>query len=61
MTLAGTVKKTYNVAFTATKVSADQMAITFMGGPDVDYVESCSAKDKTWNKNDVGVTKTVTA
>ncbi|MEM4291424.1 MAG: type IV pilin N-terminal domain-containing protein [Archaeoglobaceae archaeon] len=61
--MGSTVKRTYNVAFTATKVSANQVAITFMGGPDVEYVIECfSSKDNAkWTSTDVGVTKPISA
>ncbi|MEM1672252.1 MAG: type IV pilin N-terminal domain-containing protein [Archaeoglobaceae archaeon] len=61
--MGSTVKRTYNVAFTATKVSANEVAITFMGGPDVNYIQQCNSSigGKSWGQGDVGKTETITA
>lgn len=63
--MGSNVKRTYNVAFTATKVNASYVAITFQGGPDVEFLNETNAcyvssdTNKTWNANDIGVTKEV--
>jgi FlaG/FlaF family flagellin (archaellin) len=38
--MAGTVKKTYNVAATAYAVNSTHIAIVYVGGPDNSYVSS---------------------
>ncbi|MEM2190876.1 MAG: type IV pilin N-terminal domain-containing protein [Archaeoglobaceae archaeon] len=41
--MSGTVKRTYNVAFTVTSVDASQVVVKYMGGQDHAYVDSCVA------------------
>ncbi|MEM2086522.1 MAG: type IV pilin N-terminal domain-containing protein [Archaeoglobaceae archaeon] len=64
--MGSTVQRTYNVAFTAAMVNSTHVAITFQGGPDVMFVETCWANstntsasgfsDAEWAENDVGRT-----
>lgn len=59
--MGSSVKRTYNVAFTATKVNSTHVAITFQGGPDVDFVQYCNVTNKNvgWTNTEIGVTKSV--
>ncbi|MEM4748183.1 MAG: type IV pilin N-terminal domain-containing protein [Archaeoglobaceae archaeon] len=54
--LAGTVKKTYNVAFVVTSVSSNEVTVKYMGGPDHAYVDKCWALVDGDKKNDVTTT-----
>ncbi len=60
------VTRTYTVAFTATQPNNTSVWITFQGGPDVNFVETCQAYldgssngQPSWNKNQVGESKLV--
>jgi len=64
--MGSSVKRTYNVAFTATKVNTTTISITFQGGPDVAYVSQCNVTknndavtEVSWTNSDIGKTKTV--
>ncbi|MDI9645264.1 MAG: type IV pilin N-terminal domain-containing protein [Archaeoglobales archaeon] len=61
-----TVTRTYTVAFTATQPNSTSVWITFQGGPDVSFVETCKAyldgqeqSEVSWDSNEVGVSKLV--
>ncbi|MCS7121170.1 MAG: type IV pilin N-terminal domain-containing protein [Archaeoglobaceae archaeon] len=67
--LGGTVKRSYNVAFTVSAVNASHAVVTFQGGPDVAFLDTTDAckiyKEGTsitggnFNKTEVGKSITI--
>ncbi|MEM2895054.1 MAG: type IV pilin N-terminal domain-containing protein, partial [Archaeoglobaceae archaeon] len=41
--LGGTVKRTYNVAFSVTTVNQSYVVVTFQGGPDVQFLNDSNS------------------
>ncbi|MCX8151994.1 MAG: type IV pilin N-terminal domain-containing protein [Archaeoglobaceae archaeon] len=66
--LGGTVKRSYNVAFTVSAVNASHAVVTFQGGPDVAFLntttDACKiykggTSEGNFNKTEVGKSITI--